>query len=136
MSRAGAQVARVSRAGTAQAVRATTGLAVRSTARLDTPSRLARAVDLLPGSWGRAASQRLEVLAEALAPGTAPTTAARVEAVLAGLDGRPHWGKRHYRTAAELRELYPDWARFAEVRDRLDPRRVFANDYTDRVLGP
>jgi L-gulonolactone oxidase len=58
-----------------------------------------------------------------------------VEAIMRDYGGRPHWGKRHYRSAAELAALYPDWARFRAVRDRLDPRRVFANDYTDRVLG-
>ncbi|HEY2284025.1 MAG TPA: D-arabinono-1,4-lactone oxidase [Solirubrobacteraceae bacterium] len=52
------------------------------------------------------------------------------------LDGRPHWGKRHYQTAATLRARYPDWDRFQAVRARLDPHGRFANDYTDRVLGP
>jgi L-gulonolactone oxidase len=58
-----------------------------------------------------------------------------VEAIMASYGGRPHWGKRHYRSAAELAALYPDWDRFAAVRDRLDPGRRFANDYTQRVLG-
>jgi L-gulono-1,4-lactone dehydrogenase len=58
-----------------------------------------------------------------------------VEAIMREYGGRPHWGKRHYRTAAELSGLYPDWGRFQAVRDRLDPGRVFSNDYTDRVLG-
>jgi L-gulonolactone oxidase len=58
-----------------------------------------------------------------------------VEEIMRGHEGRPHWGKRHFRTAAELSGLYPDWGRFQVVRDRLDPRRVFSNDYTDRVLG-
>lgn len=58
-----------------------------------------------------------------------------VEDIMRSHDGRPHWGKRHFRTAAELSGLYPDWGRFQVVRDRLDPRRVFSNDYTDRVLG-
>ena len=59
-----------------------------------------------------------------------------VEAIMDDYGGRPHWGKRHYRSAAELAALYPDWDRFHAVRDRLDPGRLFANDYTDRVLGP
>jgi L-gulono-1,4-lactone dehydrogenase len=59
-----------------------------------------------------------------------------VEAIMRDYDGRPHWGKRHYRTAAELRDLYPDWDRFQAVRERLDPEGRFANDYTERVLGP
>ncbi len=52
------------------------------------------------------------------------------------LGGRPHWGKRHFQTAATLRPRYPDWDRFQAVRARLDPHGRFANDYTDRVLGP
>jgi FAD-linked oxidoreductase len=59
-----------------------------------------------------------------------------VEAIMRDYDGRPHWGKRHYRSAADLAPVYPDWDRFLAVRDRLDPRRVFANDYVDRVVGP
>jgi len=58
-----------------------------------------------------------------------------VEAIMDEYAGRPHWGKRHYQTAATLRDRYPDWDRFAAVRDRLDPDRVFLNDYTRRVLG-
>jgi FAD/FMN-containing dehydrogenase len=49
--------------------------------------------------------------------------------------GRPHWGKRHYLTSAELRQRYPEWETFQAVRERLDPDGVFANDYTRRVLG-
>jgi FAD-linked oxidoreductase len=59
-----------------------------------------------------------------------------VEAIMNAYGGRPHWGKRHYQSAATLAERYPDWDRFAAVRDRLDPDRVFANDYSRRVLGP
>ncbi|MGO9490093.1 MAG: D-arabinono-1,4-lactone oxidase [Solirubrobacteraceae bacterium] len=59
-----------------------------------------------------------------------------VEAVMDGLEGRPHWGKRHFQTAATLRRRYPDWDSFQAVRARLDPQGRFANDWTDRVLGP
>jgi FAD-linked oxidoreductase len=58
-----------------------------------------------------------------------------VEAIMDELDGRPHWGKRHFQTAATLRERYPEWERFQAVRRRLDPEGRFANAYTDRVLG-
>jgi L-gulono-1,4-lactone dehydrogenase len=58
-----------------------------------------------------------------------------VESIMDELDGRPHWGKRHFQTAATLRPRYPDWDRFQAVRARLDPGGVFANDWTDRVLG-
>ncbi|CAM4224217.1 L-gulono-1,4-lactone dehydrogenase [Mycobacterium basiliense] len=59
-----------------------------------------------------------------------------VEEIMDEFGGRPHWGKRHYQTAATLRDRYPDWDRFAAVRDRLDPNRAFLNNYTRRVLGP
>jgi L-gulono-1,4-lactone dehydrogenase len=59
-----------------------------------------------------------------------------VEAIMDGLGGRPHWGKRHFQTAATLRERYPDWDRFQAIRARLDPDGRFANEWTERVLGP
>jgi L-gulono-1,4-lactone dehydrogenase len=59
-----------------------------------------------------------------------------VEQIMDELDGRPHWGKRHFQTAATLRPRYPDWDRFLAVRSRLDPHARFANDFVDRVLGP
>jgi FAD-linked oxidoreductase len=58
------------------------------------------------------------------------------EEIMDSYGGRPHWGKRHYQTAATLRERYPQWDRFQAVRARLDPDGVFNNDYTRRVLGP
>jgi L-gulono-1,4-lactone dehydrogenase len=58
-----------------------------------------------------------------------------VERILRSYDGRPHWGKLHGRTAADLAPAYPHWDDFARVRDRVDPTRVFGNDYLDRVLG-
>ena len=59
-----------------------------------------------------------------------------VEAIADEHGGRPHWGKRHFQTAATLAPRYPGWDRFAAVRARLDPDGVFSNPYTDRVLGP
>jgi L-gulonolactone oxidase len=59
-----------------------------------------------------------------------------VEAIMDELGGRPHWGKRHFQTAAMLRPRYPDWDRFQAVRVRLDPEGRFANAWTDRILGP
>jgi L-gulono-1,4-lactone dehydrogenase len=58
-----------------------------------------------------------------------------VEAIMDDYGGRPHWGKRHFQTAATLAPRYPAWAEFHRARDHLDPSRVFSNEYTDRVLG-
>lgn len=60
---------------------------------------------------------------------------AAVEEIMLAHEGRPHWGKEHSLDAAQLRERYPRFAEFVSVRDRLDPDRMFANAYLDRVLG-
>jgi L-gulono-1,4-lactone dehydrogenase len=59
-----------------------------------------------------------------------------VEQIMDEYGGRPHWGKRHYQTAATLEPRYPAWDRFRAVRARLDPAGLFSNAYVDRVLGP
>jgi L-gulonolactone oxidase len=58
------------------------------------------------------------------------------ERVCVPLGGRPHWGKMHYRDASSLAQAYPRFADFLAVRDKLDPERTFANEYTEQVLGP
>ena len=58
-----------------------------------------------------------------------------VEQVLTSYDGRPHWGKLHTRTAEDFAASYPRFTEFTDLRDRLDPERLFANDYLRRVLG-
>ncbi len=58
-----------------------------------------------------------------------------IEQIFVSYGGRPHWGKRHSRSAEQLAEVYPQWRRFQAVRDELDPGRVFSNRYVKRVLG-
>jgi L-gulono-1,4-lactone dehydrogenase len=58
-----------------------------------------------------------------------------VESIMKSFDGRPHWGKMHFRDAASLATTYPRFGEFTAVRDRLDPDRLFANAYLERVLG-
>lgn len=58
-----------------------------------------------------------------------------VEAIATEAGGRPHWGKLHQRDAASLRGTYEHFDDFVAVRDRLDPGRVFGNEYLERVLG-
>jgi len=58
------------------------------------------------------------------------------DAIMRTYDGRPHWGKMHFRAADDLRPAYPRFDDFLAVRNELDPDRRFANRYLDRVLGP
>lgn len=59
-----------------------------------------------------------------------------VEQTMRRFDARPHWGKIHFHAAADFASLYSRWTDFLAMRDDLDPGRVFANGYLERVLGP
>jgi len=58
-----------------------------------------------------------------------------VESIMAGYEGRPHWGKMHFQSAETLAPRYPRWDEFQAVRRRTDPDGRFRNPYLDRVLG-
>lgn len=58
-----------------------------------------------------------------------------VEEILKNYDSRPHWGKIHFREADDLAKQYSRFGEFLDLRNQLDPDRVFANDYTRQVLG-
>jgi len=60
---------------------------------------------------------------------------AAVETILRKHEGRPHWGKIHNLDVSDISSLYPEYQRFIEVRNQLDPEGVFTNDYLRRVLG-
>jgi xylitol oxidase len=57
-----------------------------------------------------------------------------VEAALAPFRARPHWGKLFAGSGEQIRSLYPRFADFAALRDRLDPDRKFDNDYLRRIF--
>jgi FAD-linked oxidoreductase len=58
-----------------------------------------------------------------------------VQDIMAGLEGRPHWGKLHWLDASTLSARYPRFDDFLAVRNRVDPERRFTNDYLNQVLG-
>ena len=58
-----------------------------------------------------------------------------MEEALLPLGARPHWGKCFVAGAAQLEPLYPRFADFRALRDRVDPGRKFGNDFLDRVIG-
>jgi L-gulono-1,4-lactone dehydrogenase len=57
------------------------------------------------------------------------------ESIVAGVRGRPHWGKLHSLDAGRLRALYPRYDDFRRVRAEADPEARFGNSYLTRVLG-
>ena len=50
------------------------------------------------------------------------------EQVFRRYDGRPHWGKVHYFSRAELAAAHPRWSHWWARRDAIDPAGVFLND--------
>jgi L-gulono-1,4-lactone dehydrogenase len=57
------------------------------------------------------------------------------ESIMVAYDGRPHWGKLHTRDQEYFASAYPRFADFLTVREKADPDRLFANDYTRRIFG-
>jgi L-gulonolactone oxidase len=58
-----------------------------------------------------------------------------VESIMNSYEGRPHWGKLHFQSAATLASRYPQWDVFQAVRNQVDPQRMFSNQYLETVLG-
>ena len=56
------------------------------------------------------------------------------EAIFRKYEGRPHWGKRHTRTAGEFAALYPEFERFRSLRKKLDPAGKFLNAYLKAIF--
>lgn len=57
-----------------------------------------------------------------------------VEAIMDDYEGRPHWGKMHWKSAETLADRYPGWGAFQAAVDELDPDGHFSNPYLDRVI--
>ena len=60
---------------------------------------------------------------------------AAVERALEPFDPRPHWGKLWTLPVDQVRASYGHIDAFAELRDRWDPDRTFANRYVDALIG-
>lgn len=57
------------------------------------------------------------------------------EEIFLSYAGRPHWGKVHYLSGAQLAARHADWDDWWAVRDRFDPDGVFLNDHL-RAIRP
>lgn len=57
------------------------------------------------------------------------------EAIFRRHDGRPHWGKMHNLTGADLAAIYPRFRDALEVRRDFDPDGRFLTPYMKRLLG-
>lgn len=57
-----------------------------------------------------------------------------IEPIFLKYDGRPHWGKKHNQAAEQLKEKYPEWNKFMELRQKFDPENVFVSDYISELF--
>lgn len=58
-----------------------------------------------------------------------------LEDILSIYNGRPHWGKLHFLNNEKVTQLYANnLQKFINVKKRLDPKDVFSNGFTDRIL--
>ena len=58
----------------------------------------------------------------------------RIEARLAPLDARPHWGKLFTLLPAQVRAQYPRLPRFRQLLDQYDPDGKFRNAFVERYI--
>ncbi len=58
-----------------------------------------------------------------------------MEEIMQKYAGRPHWGKMHSVSKDHLANLYPKLADFLQVRERLDPKGIFLNDYLQELFA-
>jgi xylitol oxidase len=57
-----------------------------------------------------------------------------IEEALAPLNARPHWGKLFQADAASLASLYPRFADFKDLAERMDPEHKFRNEFLARKV--
>jgi alditol oxidase len=69
-------------------------------------------------------------------PAEVQAAVAKIEAALAPLAARPHWGKVFTARADDIAPLYPRMADFLALREGLDPEQIFVNDWLrENILG-
>ncbi|CAO3624526.1 unnamed protein product [Cunninghamella blakesleeana] len=56
------------------------------------------------------------------------------EDIMRKYNGRPHWAKAHGQTQKDLQATYPKFNDFLKIRQKLDPKGMFLNDYLKRHL--
>lgn len=57
-----------------------------------------------------------------------------LEAIFRRYEGRPHWGKMHTMKKENLQQAYPRLQDFITLRNKLDERGIFLNEYTNDLF--
>ncbi|WP_010180363.1 D-arabinono-1,4-lactone oxidase [Aquimarina agarilytica] len=57
-----------------------------------------------------------------------------VHDIFAAHQGRPHWAKVTFYSKEQLAALYPKWKEFNKLKQQLDPKEMFTNDFLKRLF--
>lgn len=57
-----------------------------------------------------------------------------MENICRNYGGRPHWGKMHNCTSNDLQNMYPHWNKFIEIKNKMDPKKVFETPYLKKLF--
>jgi len=57
-----------------------------------------------------------------------------VHDIFAAHQGRPHWAKVTHYSKEELSAQYPKWNDFVQLKNKLDPKGMFMNDFLKRIF--
>lgn len=57
-----------------------------------------------------------------------------VEKILLGLDGRVSWSRLFLKDKSQVIQAYPEYYKFLDVKNELDPQNMFSNEFSDAVL--
>lgn len=58
-----------------------------------------------------------------------------IEAIFKKYNGRPHYGKMNTLRQEDFAELYPNWQKFSNIRQQMDPQGVFLNKYLEDIFA-
>ncbi|KAG8445886.1 hypothetical protein GDO86_010613 [Hymenochirus boettgeri] len=57
------------------------------------------------------------------------------ESIMRRVGGRPHWAKAHTCTRNDFEKMYPEYNKFSNIREKLDPTGMFLNPYLEKVFN-
>lgn len=57
-----------------------------------------------------------------------------LEEIFTAYEGRPHWGKIHYKKSDYFKKVYPMFEKFNQKREEHDPNNIFLNEYLKEIL--
>ncbi len=57
------------------------------------------------------------------------------EEILLGHGGRVSWARLFFSSSEKVLKNYPEFPKFLDVKQKLDPTNLFSNKFSDNLLG-